>query len=114
MGGDLCDVECRRLRLSALMVDKKRLLFCYFTTFYYLCIIIHSFLVVCVLRRETVAQIFYSHGSCVKAQRHPISHHQYIIISFINHSLTIVYIYYHAIAAVKLIRATFRALGTME
>ena len=113
MGGDLGDVERRRLRRSALMVDKKRFLFCYFTSFYYLCIIIHSFLVVCVLRRETVAQVFYSHGSCVRAQWHPISHYQYIIISFINHSLIIVYIYYHAIAAVTLIRATFRALGTM-
>ena len=58
MGGDSGDVECPRLRRSALMVDKKLLLFCYFTTFYYLCIIIHSFLVICVLRRETVAQIF--------------------------------------------------------
>ena len=41
-----------------LLVDKNALLFCYFTTFYYLCIIIHSFLVVCVTRRETGGEIF--------------------------------------------------------
>ena len=68
-----------------LLVDKNVYRYCYLITFHYLCIIIHSFLVVCVLRRETVAQIFYPHGSFVKAQRHPISHHCHIIFAHINH-----------------------------
>ena len=93
------------------MVDKKRLLFCYFTTFYYLCIIIHSFLVICVLRRETVAQVFYSRlmlDGAMAANLSPPT-----IIKHISKSLSIIKITCHAIAAVTLIRATFRALGTM-
>ena len=87
------------------------LVFCYSTTFYYLCIIIHSFLVVCVLRRETVAQIFYPHGPFVKAQRHPISHHCHIIIAHFYHQPYIIYIQLYAIAAVMMIRATSEHWG---
>jgi hypothetical protein len=53
----------------------------------------------------------YPHGSFVKAQRHPISHHCHIIIAHIIQLLHIIYIQLYAIAAVTMIRATSEHWG---
>lgn len=53
----------------------------------------------------------YPHGSFVKAQRHPISHHCHIIIAHIIQLLHIIYIQLYAIAAFMMIRATSEHWG---